>query len=144
MGLGVKALKRSPWVYHVCTGSCNNCDIEILDCLTPRFDVERFGIVLVGSPRHADILLCTGSVTKHAVPRVKEIYEQTPEPKVVVAVGSCACSGGIFRESYSIGGPYDRIIPVDVYVPGCPPKPEAIILGVVKALQLLDERRGGG
>ena len=133
-------MKKSPWVYHICTGSCNNCDIEILDCLTPRFDVERFGILLVGSPRQADVLLCTGYVSRQAAPRVKEVYDQTPNPKAVIAVGTCACTTGIFKEGYNTAGPLDKIIPVDVYVPGCPPKPEAIILGVVKALQILDRK----
>jgi Ni,Fe-hydrogenase III small subunit len=137
MSIKIKALKKSPWVYHVNTGSCNNCDIEILDCLTPRFDVERFGILLVGSPRHTDILLCTGPVTAQSAPRVKEVFEQTPEPKVVAAIGTCACTGGIFKNGYNIVGPLDKIIPVHIYIPGCPPKPEAIILGLVKALQSL-------
>lgn len=137
MDLKLKALKKSLWVYHVSGGSCNNCDIEILDLLTPRFDVERFGIVLVGSPRHADVLLCTGIVNKKCVERIKEIYEQTPKPCVVVAIGACACSGGIFRDGYQMAGPLDKIIPVDVYIPGCPPKPEAIIAGIVKFLKEL-------
>ncbi|MCS7181078.1 MAG: NADH-quinone oxidoreductase subunit B family protein [bacterium] len=135
MNLKLKALKKSLWVYHVSAGSCNNCDIEILDLLTPRFDVERFGIVLVGSPRHADVLLCTGIVNKKCVERVKEVYEQTPKPCVVVAIGACACSGGIFRDGYQMAGPLNKIIPVDVYIPGCPPKPEAIIAGIVKFLK---------
>jgi Membrane bound hydrogenase subunit mbhJ len=137
MSLKIKALKKSLWVYHVSAGSCNNCDIEILDLLTPRFDVERFGIILVGSPRHADVLLCTGIVNKKCVERVKEVYEQTPKPCVVVAVGACACSGGIFRDGYQMAGPLDKIIPVHVYIPGCPPKPEAIIAGIVKFLKEL-------
>jgi Ni,Fe-hydrogenase III small subunit len=137
MNLKLKALKKSLWVYHVSSGSCNNCDIEILDLLTPRFDVERFGIILAGSPRHADVLLCTGIVNKKCVERVKEVYEQTPKPCVVVAVGACACSGGIFRDGYQMAGPLDKIIPVHVYIPGCPPKPEAIIAGIVKFLKEL-------
>jgi len=137
MNLKLKALKKSLWVYHVSAGSCNNCDIEILDLLTPRFDVERFGIILAASPRHADVLLCTGIVNKKCVERVKEVYEQTPKPCVVVAVGSCACSGGIFRDGYQMAGPLDKIIPVHVYIPGCPPKPEAIIAGIVKFLKEL-------
>ena len=127
-------LKKSPWVFHVNTGACNNCDIEILDALTPRFDLERFGILLVGTPRHADALLVTGPVTMQAAPRLRHIYEQMAKPGLVVAVGTCACSCGIFDGSYHIVGPVDKIIPVDVYIPGCPPKPEAIISGVVKAL----------
>jgi membrane-bound hydrogenase subunit mbhJ len=131
--LSLKAFKRALWVYHLNTGSCNGCDIEILAVLTPRYDAERFGIKLVGSPRHADVLLVTGPVVKQMVPRVKRIYEQIPDPKLVMVVGNCGAEGGVFYESYSLAGPIDQIIPVDVYVPGCPPRPEAIIHGVVTA-----------
>ena len=134
MSLRLKALKKSPWVFHLSTGSCNNCDIEILDCLTPRFDLERFGIVLVGSIRHADVLLVTGAVSRKAAPRIKRIYEQMPKPRVVIALGACAGDQGIFKGSYNMPLPLDEVIPVDVYIPGCPPKPESIIAGVVKAL----------
>ena len=130
-------LKKSPWVFHVAAASCNNCDIEILDVLTPRFDVERFGIVLVGSPRHADVLLVTGVLNRKSLPRVLRVYEQTPKPCLVIGVGTCTCSKHMFRASYNTVGPYDKYIPVDVFIPGCPPKPEAIILGVVKALNKL-------
>ncbi|KPJ69722.1 hypothetical protein AMJ44_02550 [candidate division WOR-1 bacterium DG_54_3] len=128
-------LKKSPWVFHLGASACNNCDIEILDALTPKFDVERFGIVLVGSPRHADVLLVSGFVNRQSIERFKRVYEATPSPKIVVAVGVCACSADMFRDSYNFVRPVDEIIPVDVYVPGCPPKPEAIIAGVVKALE---------
>jgi len=127
-------LKKSPWVFHLGASACNNCDIEIIDCLTPKFDVERFGIKLVGSPKHADVLLVTGIVNRHALPRFKRVYEQTPDPKLVVAIGVCPLSGDMFRDSYNYVMPVDKIIPVDVYVPGCPPKPEAIISGIMKAL----------
>ena len=137
MNIKVKALKKSLWVYHVSGGSCNNCDIEILDLLTPRFDIERFGMVLVGSPRHADVLLCTGIINKKCVERVKKLYEQTAKPCVVVAVGACACSGGIFRDGYQMAGPYNKLVPVDIYIPGCPPKPEAMISAIVKFLEKL-------
>lgn len=143
MGLKLKALKKSVWVYHVNTGACNNCDIEILDCLTPRFDVERFGILLVPSPRHADALLVTGGVTRQAKPRLQEVYRQSAKPCVVFAIGTCACSKGIFRDGYHMVGPVDKVIKevdpnaIIAYVPGCPPKPEAIIMGVVKALEAL-------
>jgi len=132
MDFRLKALTKSIWVFHVSAGSCNNCDIEILDCLTPRFDVERFGIQLVGSVRHADALLVTGAMNRKSIPRLKQIYEQAPKPCVVVACGICAISQNMFRGSYSMGDPLDKIIPVDVYIPGCPPKPEAIISGIVK------------
>ena len=130
-------LKKSPWVFHVAAASCNNCDIEILATLTPRFDVERFGIVLVGSPRHADALLVTGVINRKTLPRVLKVYEQTPKPCLVIGVGTCSCSTHMFEKSYNVVGPYQKHIPVDVYIPGCPPKPEAMILGVVRALQKL-------
>lgn len=137
-----KSFDRSLWVFHVNTGSCNGCDIEILASLTPRYDVERFGIKLVGSPRHADALLITGPVTRDMEDKVKRFYEQVPDPKVVIVIGSCGISGGVFHESYNLVGPVDKIIPVDVYVPGCPPRPEAIIDGVVKAWMKLERLRG--
>ncbi|HOJ40335.1 MAG TPA: NADH-quinone oxidoreductase subunit B family protein [bacterium] len=134
MDLKTKALTRSLWVFHLSTGSCNNCDIEILDCLTPRYDVERFGIVLVGSIKHADVLLVSGIGTRKNADRIKRLYEQMPKPGFVVAIGACACSGGIFRDGYAMAGPISVIIPVDVWIPGCPPKPEAIIAGIVTLL----------
>ncbi len=129
---------NSPWAIHFNSGSCNGCDIEILATLTPRYDLERFGIKLQGSPRHADILICTGPVTRQARERLRRVYEQMPEPKFVIAVGSCAISGGAFQGCYNIVGHIDQVIPVDVYVLGCPPRPEAIIDGVVKLLQKLE------
>ncbi len=137
--MGLNSFKRALWVYHLNTGSCNGCDIEILAALTPRYDVERFGIVLVGSPRHADVLLITGPVTRQMVPRLERIYDQTPDPKVVMAIGNCGIEGDVFHESYNLAGPIDQIVPVDVYVPGCPPRPEAIIEGVVKAWLKLEK-----
>ena len=136
-GLKTWARVYSPWAIHFNSGSCNGCDIEILATLTPRFDVERFGIKLQGSPRHADVLICTGPVTAQARDRLKRVYEQMPEPKFVVAVGSCAASGGVFQGCYNVAGGIDQVIPVNAYVPGCPPRPEAIIDGVVKLLQSL-------
>jgi NADH-quinone oxidoreductase B subunit len=130
---------HSPWAIHFNSGSCNGCDIEILATLTPRYDVERFGIKLQGSPRHADVLICTGPVTRQARERLRRIYEQMPDPKFVVAVGACAISGGVFRGCYNVVGQIDQVIPVDVYVPGCPPRPEAIVDGVLKLLQHLQE-----
>ena len=143
MKLTTWGLKKSPWVYHVALSPCNNCDIEILDLLTPRFDVERFGIKLVGSPRHADALLVSGAVNRHVLPRFEELYRQTAKPCVVFAIGSCAISMTMFRDSYNTVGPLDKVVKsidpngIVAYVPGCPPKPEAMILGVVKALQAL-------
>jgi Ni,Fe-hydrogenase III small subunit len=135
MSVKLEALLKSPWVFHLSTGSCNNCDIEILDCLTPRFDIERFGIVLAGSIKHADVLLVTGSANRKSAARVKKLYEQVPKPCLVVAIGECSLSRGMFIQSYNCPVPVDQIIPVDVYIPGCPPKPEAIIAGVVKLIE---------
>jgi len=127
-------LKRSPWVFHLAASACNNCDIELLDTLTPKFDVERFGITLVGSPRHADVIVVSGIVNRQSIERFKRVYDDVPKPKLVVAIGVCACSADMFRDSYNFVKPVDEIIPVDVYVPGCPPKPEAIIAGIIKAI----------
>lgn len=134
-------ITKSPWLIHYDGSSCNGCDIEVLACLTPMYDVERFGIINTGNPKHADIFLVTGSVNEQNKDVVKQIYEQMPEPKVVVAVGICACSGGVFKQCYNILGGVDNVIPVDVYVPGCAARPEAIIDGVVKGLAVLQEKR---
>jgi NADH-quinone oxidoreductase B subunit len=128
---------NSPWLVHFNSGSCNGCDIEILATLAPRYDLERFGVKLQGSPRHADVLICTGPVTRQARERLLRTYEQMPSPKFVIAVGSCSISGGAFHGCYNIVGDVGDVIPVDVYIPGCPPRPEAIIDGVVQLLQKL-------
>jgi NADH-quinone oxidoreductase B subunit len=128
---------NSPWAIHFNSGSCNGCDIEILATLTPRYDVERFGIKIQGSPRHADVLICTGPVTIQARDRLLRIYEQMPDPKFVIAVGSCGLSGGVFHGCYNIEGGINEILPVDVFVPGCPPRPEGIIRGVAVLLDAL-------
>jgi NADH-quinone oxidoreductase B subunit len=130
---------KSPWVLHFNTGACNACDIEIIAALTPRYDLERFGVLLKGTPRHADVLLCSGPVTKQIECRLQRIYEQMPEPKFVVAVGSCSCSGGVFSGCYNINGGIDTVIPVSAYIPGCPASPKAIIDGVVKLLASLED-----
>ena len=130
-------LARSPWLLHYDGSSCNGCDIEVLDCLTPRYDLERFGIINTGDPFQADIFLITGGINSQSEQVVKQIYSQMPEPKVVVAVGICACTGGVFKECYNIIGGVDTVIPVDIYVPGCAARPESIIDGVVKAMELL-------
>lgn len=131
---------NSPWAIHFNSGSCNGCDIEILATLTPRYDLERFGVKLQGSPRHADILICTGPVTRQARDRLVRTYAQMPEPKFVVAVGSCGISGGVFQGCYNIVGGIDTVLPVHAFVPGCPPRPEAIIHGLVA---LLDQLKRG-
>ncbi|MBU4312706.1 MAG: NADH-quinone oxidoreductase subunit NuoB [Candidatus Omnitrophica bacterium] len=142
MSLKLKALTKSIWVYHLCVGgSCNNCDIEILDLLTPRYDVERFGIVLVGSVRHADAILVTGSLSLKAIDRVKRIYEQAPKPCVVIAIGACACGQGIFKNGPATPNPVDTLLPINIYIPGCPPKPEAMILGIVKLIKKLQGKK---
>jgi NADH-quinone oxidoreductase B subunit len=135
---------KSPWVLHFNSGACNGCDIEVVALLTPRYDVERFGIKLVPSPRHADVLLTTGVVTRQCAERLKRIYEQMPAPKFVVAIGACACSGGVFKGNYTVMGGVDKIIPVNAYIPGCPPKPEAIIDGVVKLLNSVKGAKPNG
>ncbi len=132
-----KALPKSLWVYHTNTGACNGCDIEVIDVLTPYYDAERFGIKLVGSPRHADVLLISGPVTRQILPALKRLYEAVPDPKIVFAVGACACGGGIWKKTYNVIGGVDNVLPVNFYIPGCPPRPEAILHGVAVALGLI-------
>ena len=134
------AFKKSPWVIHYNGSSCNGCDIEVLACLTPMYDLERFGIINTGNPKHADILVVTGAVNAQGEGVLKQIYEQMPNPKVVVAVGICATSGGVFAETYNVYGGADKVVPVDLYVPGCAARPESIIDGVIKAAELLDKK----
>ena len=136
-------LSKSPWVVHYNCNSCNGCDIEFVACLTPLYDVERFGIVHVGNPKHADVLVVTGSVNHRNARVLRNVYAQMADPKVVVAMGVCTSSGGIFSGAYNILGGVDQVIPVDVFVPGCPPRPEAMIDGVVQALGILEKKRGG-
>jgi ech hydrogenase subunit C len=134
------AFKKSPWIIHYDASSCNGCDIETLACLTPVYDAERLGVINTGNPKHADIFMVTGAVNAESRDVIRNIYHQLPEPKVVVAIGSCAASGGIFRECYNVSGGVDTVIPVDVYVAGCAARPEAIIDGVVRAVQLLESK----
>ena len=129
--------KKSLWIIHFNAGSCNGCDIEVVDALTPRYDLERFGMLQQGSPRHGDVLVCTGAVTLQTKDRLKQIYEQMPEPKFVVAVGACACSGGVFADCYCVNGGVDSVIPVDAYVPGCASSPDAIVDAVEKLVSAL-------
>jgi NADH-quinone oxidoreductase B subunit len=135
------ARTNSPWLIHFNSGSCNGCDIEILATLTPRYDLERLGVKLQGSPRHADVLIVTGPVTRQARERLERTYEQMPDPKFVVVVGSCGLTGGVFHGSYNIAGSVDEIIPVDAFIPGCPPRPDAIIYGIMTLLNSLKKAK---
>jgi NADH-quinone oxidoreductase B subunit len=129
------ARNQSPWILHLNCGSCNGCDIETLDSLMPRYDMERFGVLKKDTPRHADVLVATGPVTRQMAPRLKRIYEQMPEPKLVIAAGSCASTGGVFHDCYNCHDGVDDVVPVDMYIPGCPISPEALIDGVIKLLE---------
>jgi len=135
-----KLFPKSLWVYHANVGACNGCDIEVINVLTPYYDAERFGIKLVGSPRHADVILVCGPVTRQVAPAVQRLWEAVPKPKLVFAIGSCACGGGIWHDSYNVLGGADKSLPVDFYVPGCPPRPEAILYGVAIALGLAPKK----
>ena len=137
-----ESTEKSPWLFHINAGSCNGCDIELVSVLTPRFDAERLGFKLVGSPRHADIVVVTGPVTKQSLDRVLRAISQVPEPRCIVTMGSCPQSGNVFKESYSIAGPLSKYVHVDVDVAGCAPKPEAVIDGLALATKILKEKRG--
>lgn len=132
---------RSPWLYRINAGSCNGCDVELATtaCI-PRYDVERLGCQYCGSPKHADIVLITGPLTMRVKEKVLRVYQEIPDPKVTVAVGICPISGGVFRDSYAIAGPADGYLPVDVNVPGCPPRPQAIIEGIAMAIAIWRQR----
>jgi ech hydrogenase subunit C len=142
MGIIETSRLKSPWIMHYDNSSCNGCDIEVLACLTPLYDVERFGIVNMGNPKHADVLVITGPVNRRAARVLKNLYDQMPDPKMVIAVGTCSISGGVFHNCYNVLGGVDKVIPVDVYVPGCAARPEGIIDGVVMALQKLAKVQG--
>lgn len=136
-----KSLAHSPWVVHFNCNSCNGCDIEFLACLTPYYDAERFGVLHVGNPKHADVLVVTGSVNNKNKHVLQSVYDQMPSPKVVVALGVCSATGGIFADCYNVIGGVGNVIPVDVFVPGCPPKPEAMLDGIVKAVGILEQKK---
>ncbi len=133
--------RKSPWIIHFNAGACNGCDIEVVDALTPRYDLERLGMLQQGTPRHADVLVCTGAVTLQTRDRLRQIYAQMPEPKFVIAVGTCACTGGVFDGCYCVSGGIDSAIPVDVYLPGCAARPEALIDAVNKLLTHLEKKQ---
>ena len=137
MSIRDQIFSRSLFLFHVGGSACNNCDIEILDALTPKYDLERFGVIAVGSIRHADIMLLSGIFNKKSAIRVRRLYEQAPKPVIVVAIGGCACSGLIFRDSYNWDEPVGNYVPIDAYVAGCPPKPEAIISAITQVIKKL-------
>jgi ech hydrogenase subunit C len=136
----MSSFQKSPWVLHYNASSCNGCDLELVATLTPVYDPERFGVINTGNPKHADILLITGSMNVRNVPVVKNLYNQMPSPKAVVAIGICATSGCVFAEAYNVLGGVDKVLPVDVYVLGCAARPEAILDGILQAAEILDEK----
>jgi Ni,Fe-hydrogenase III small subunit len=138
-----KSIRKSPWVSYFNSGGCNGCALEVVALVTPRYDIERFGCILKPSARHADVLIVSGALTEQSRERLRQVYKQMSPDKKVMAVGICACSGGPFRFTYNIRKRLDEEVPVDVYVPGCPPRPEAIIDGLVKLLGGKDGKRRG-
>ena len=132
---------KSPWIFHINSGSCNGCDIELVAVLTPRYDAERLGFRLAGTPRHADIVVVSGPLTAQIKDRVLRTIEQVPEPRCIVTLGSCPASGNVFKGSYSVVGPLSKYVDVDVDIAGCAAKPETILLGLHKAAQILEEKR---
>jgi Ni,Fe-hydrogenase III small subunit/formate hydrogenlyase subunit 6/NADH:ubiquinone oxidoreductase subunit I len=136
-----QVLGRSLHIREVDAGSCNGCEIEIVGLNSPVYDIERFGIHFVASPRHADMLLVTGPVSRNMELALRKTYDATPDPRVVVAVGACGCSGGIFGKNYATLGGVDKVVPVDVYVPGCPPNPFALLHAILLAVGRLSEKR---
>ncbi len=139
----LKDIKRSAYVYRVDCGGCNGCEIEIFSAITPVFDAERFGIKVVPSPRHADILLFTGAVTRAMRVPALRAYEAAPDPKICISYGACGCGGGIFHDLYCVWGGSESIVPIDVWIPGCPPTPAATIYGFAVALGLLEQKLKG-
>lgn len=136
-----RGIEKSPWIYHINTGSCNGCDIELVALLGPRYDIERYGVKIAGTPRHADIIVVTGPITSQSKERMLRVMSQVPEPKVIMSLGSCPMSCNVFKGSYSIEGPLDKWVNVDISVGGCAPKPEAIIEGLKKAIDILIKKR---
>ena len=136
-----KSMAKSPWIFHINAGSCNGCDIELVSVLTPRYDAERLGFRLTGTPRQADIVVVSGPVTSQTRDRLVRTLAQVPEPRVVVSLGSCPRSGNVFKGSYCVDGPLEKYTHVDVSVGGCTPKPEAIMAALAKAAEILAEKR---
>jgi len=131
---------RSLHIREVDAGSCNGCEVEVVSLSNPIYDIERFGIHIAASPRHADLLLVTGPVTRNMELALLKTYNATPSPKLVVAMGSCACNGGIFGNTYASCGGVDKFLPVDVYIPGCPPRPQAVIFGLMVAMDKIEQK----
>ncbi len=141
MNLLSKFARKSPWLYRINAGSCNGCDVELATtAIIPRYDVERLGCQYCASPKHADIVLITGPISVRVRAKVLSLYNEIPNPKVTVAVGICPISGGVFRESYTMTTALDEFLTVDVNVPGCPPRPQAIIEGIAQAIQIFESR----
>ena len=136
-----KSMSKSPWIFHINAGSCNGCDIELVSVLTPRYDAERLGFRLTGTPRQADIVVVSGPITLQTRDRLVRTLAQVPEPFCVVSLGSCPRSGNVFKGSYAIDGPLEKYIHVDVSVGGCTPKPEAVMAALAKAAEILAEKR---
>ncbi|HWH69477.1 MAG TPA: NADH-quinone oxidoreductase subunit NuoB, partial [Candidatus Sulfotelmatobacter sp.] len=135
-----QVLGRSLHIREVDAGSCNGCEIEIVGLNSPVYDLERFGIHFVASPRHADLLLVTGPVSRNMELALRKTYDATPAPRLVVAVGACGCSGGIFGQNYACLGGVDKVLPVDIYISGCPPNPHALLHGLLQAVGRLPRR----
>lgn len=135
-----KIFGRSLHIREVDAGSCNGCEVEVNALSNPIYDIERFGLHIVASPRHADMLLVTGPVTRNMELALLKTYNATPSPKLVAAMGSCACNGGIFGNTYASGGGVDKFIPVDIYIPGCPPRPHALIYALLMGMDRLEQK----
>lgn len=136
-----KAFGRSLAIREVDAGSCNGCEVEVNSLSNAIYDIERFGLHIVASPRHADALLVTGPVSRNMERGLMQTYNATPDPKLVIAMGACAITGGIFRDSYAVYNGVDHLVPVDVYIPGCPPRPQAIIQGIMLAIDKWEQKR---
>jgi ech hydrogenase subunit C len=133
-------IKKAPWISFYDSGDCNGCVLEVLALLTPKYDIERLGCLKRASAKHADIMMVSGTVNQQTKKRMLKVHQQLPDPKVVIAVGSCPISNGVFKPCYNSTIPFDTDIPVTVYAPGCPPRPETLIDAVVKALATLDKK----
>lgn len=139
-----QVLQRSLHLRHLDAGSCNGCDWEIQALLGPTYDIQRLGIDIVASPRHADAVLVTGSVTRHLEQAAIMTYEAMPKPGLVIAIGACACGGGVLQGSYCTAGGVSNVLPVDISIPGCPPRPQALLHGLLLAVDRIEQRLHGG